>query len=305
MLNFEKLKLCHIPIVRKYLKITDGRSCDNTIGATFVWREYFDIFFAEWNDTLVMRFKLKGEEAEQISDGRAVYSVPIGKAPEAALRELYRTSLELDERLAFYLHDDSSRELLESAFELKLYPLRDSFDYVYDVAALSSVSGKKLAGQRNHINYFERTYPNWHYEKLTEENIPVALEILDNFMRLRGKDSKAVLGEDAKIVELLQNYSEYKLFGGVLYSDENAAVAFSIGDRKGDTLFVHIEKADTRVRGAYPMVVREFARRYADEATLYVNREDDAGDLGLRTAKLAWHPSFFCEKYYAEVIGIK
>lgn len=305
MLNFEKLELCHIPLVRKYIEATKDRSCDNTIGATFVWREYFDTFFVESDGALVMRFKLKGEEAARISQGREVYSVPIGSSRDALLRTLYRESVESGEKCAFYLYDNSSRELLERYFELDLHPLRDSFDYVYDAAALSSIAGKRLAGQRNHINYFEKNHPNWHYEELTDENIPAALSLLEDFMKLRANGSKAVLSEDAKIVELLQNYSEYKLFGGILYADETTAVAFSIGDRKGDTLFVHIEKADVRVRGAYPMVVREFVRHYADEAILYVNREDDAGDPGLRTAKLAWHPAFFCEKYYAEVVGVK
>ena len=74
-------------------------------------------------------------------------------------------------------------------------------------------------------------------------------------------------------------------------------IAFAVGEIRRDTLFVHIEKADARYRGAYPMIVRGLARRYAVGDVLYINREDDAGDEGLRTSKLSYHPVRLLDKY--------
>ena len=88
-------------------------------------------------------------------------------------------------------------------------------------------------------------------------------------------------------------------------------MAFSLGEMlNSDTFLVHIEKAFANIQGAYPTISREFLLycsnldgndiQEADETKIgfkYVNREDDAGDEGLRKAKLQYHPVFMLEKY--------
>jgi hypothetical protein len=46
------------------------------------------------------------------------------------------------------------------------------------------------------------------------------------------------------------------------------------------------------------MINQQFLLHHA-AAFQYVNREDDAGDAGLRKAKLSYHPAFLQEKYIA------
>ena len=69
----------------------------------------------------------------------------------------------------------------------------------------------------------------------------------------------------------------------------------------GDTLFIHIEKADREIFGAYQMLVSQFAQAYAGEGVSFLNREDDVGDPGLRTSKLSYHPVALLEKYVVTV----
>jgi len=64
----------------------------------------------------------------------------------------------------------------------------------------------------------------------------------------------------------------------------------------GDTLYVHIEKALHEVAGASQLLCREYAA-HAPQSVVYLNREDDMGDEGLRAAKQALHPSEMIEKY--------
>ena len=74
-------------------------------------------------------------------------------------------------------------------------------------------------------------------------------------------------------------------------------MAFTIGEKLNDITFcIHFEKAFVDVRGAYPIINREFAKN-ALSLYKYVNREDDTGSVGLRKAKMSYHPAIIFEKY--------
>lgn len=60
---------------------------------------------------------------------------------------------------------------------------------------------------------------------------------------------------------------------------------------------MHVEKAFFDVTGAYPMINRTFLEHEA-AGLQYVNREDDAGDEGLRKAKLSYHPAYMLENIW-------
>ena len=63
-----------------------------------------------------------------------------------------------------------------------------------------------------------------------------------------------------------------------------------MAERCGDTLQIHIEKALYGYEGVYPATVQAFAQEFAVDGVRWLNREDDAGDKGLRTSKLQYLP---------------
>ena len=65
-----------------------------------------------------------------------------------------------------------------------------------------------------------------------------------------------------------------------------------------ETVLVHVEKADDRIRGLYQAINNEFCRRLPEE-TIYVNREEDMGLQNLRQTKLSYKPVMMGEKYFA------
>ena len=77
-------------------------------------------------------------------------------------------------------------------------------------------------------------------------------------------------------------------------------VAASFGEIVGDTMYVHIEKALRSFRGAYPMITSQFLHYYFQDGLLFVNREEDMGDEGLRYSKSAYHPCCLLKKYIIE-----
>ena len=65
-----------------------------------------------------------------------------------------------------------------------------------------------------------------------------------------------------------------------------------------ETVIVHVEKADDRIRGLYQAINNEFCKRLPAE-TIYVNREEDMGMENLRQTKMSYKPFKMAEKYTA------
>ena len=67
-----------------------------------------------------------------------------------------------------------------------------------------------------------------------------------------------------------------------------------------DMFCVHIEKAFSDIRGAYPMINQQFVKNELSDYK-YINREDDTGAENLRKAKLSYYPVILAEKYEAKL----
>ena len=110
-----------------------------------------------------------------------------------------------------------------------------------------------------------------------------------------------MIDEGKAVKKAIKYYKELGLSGGVIRAN-GKIVAFSMGDRlNDDTFLVHIEKAFYDIQGAYPMINKQFVIANCDEFQ-YVNREEDAGDEGLRKAKLSYRPHIILRKFYAKDI---
>ena len=85
----------------------------------------------------------------------------------------------------------------------------------------------------------------------------------------------------------------------MLRGNGGKVVAFTVAEIIGDTLIVHIEKMNHDVSGAGESINKLFAAemlmRYP--GLKYINREDDAGDPGLRKAKQSYHPAAMLRKF--------
>ncbi len=101
------------------------------------------------------------------------------------------------------------------------------------------------------------------------------------------------------MIEILKNYGAYGMSGGLLRA-QGKVVGFSMGEVYKDTLYIHIEKADTAYRGSYQVLLNEFVKRFG-AGTAFVNREEDVGDEGLRISKLSYHP---CEILKKSIVRI-
>ena len=197
-------------------------------------------------------------------------------------------------------------DALEARFpgRFQIRPMRDSFDYVYDIERLCELKGKKLQAKRNHCNRFLQDHPNYHVVPLTQELLPLCRQFTEQWYRSHTEQNLDGDYEREKIA-IARAFEHYETlhFRGIALFDGETLMGFSMGNQiREDTFDVNFEKALPHVNGAYPMTNREFARYIRDHfpSVRFLDREDDMGILGLRRAKESYYPDILLEKYLAE-----
>lgn len=168
---------------------------------------------------------------------------------------------------------------------------RDNFDYLYRRQDLAELSGRKFSQKRNHIKAFINNH-DYRGEPLIEAHLPAALSILDHWRAQRDDP-----GDYEAARKALEKNEELQLCGGIYYAD-NQPVAYSLGEElmQGRSFVIHFEKAVSGYKGLWQFVNQAFASILPDKYET-VNREQDLGDEGLRTAKLSYKPVGFVMKY--------
>lgn len=289
MLDFHPLRLEDIPTLRGYFTCNPSRICDTTLGTAFIWRDMYRTEYAVYQGSLYFKVDYPGLGA--------TFTLPLGGDRQEHLRQIADYCCRRQMPIAFYPVPKEELEQLQNFFpNSAAVSTRDSFDYLYRAEDLMYFRGKKLSGQRNHVNKFLKTYGNWSFRTITQADIPEVKAFLDRYAAGREKASASFHEDIAKTHEVLDHYQEYGFLGGMLLVD-GQIVGFSLNEIIGDTMFTHIEKADRDYQGCYQMLVAQAAQAFATGAVAFINREDDAGDLGLRTSKLSYHPVALLEKY--------
>lgn len=296
-LDFRRITPYDMEAIMPYLKRDKGRTTDFSYGGLLMWVDVFHYESAIVHDTLFVKGRL-----ENNLDIPA-YSLPLGSLPIAqSVTLLRRHSRENELPLMF----SAIPEYALSQF-MELNPRRITLldgwgDYLYEAEKLATLSGKKMAKKRNHVNQYVNMYGADTFEPIDTANIGDVIAFMSRLKALSpdyGLSPMAIAERNAAEKTLhIMAQGGLKYEGGLLRID-GRVVAYTIGDTKGDTLYIHIEKADREIAGAYEAINKYFAaymlERYPHIA--YINREDDAGDAGLRRAKESYHPVSVLKKY--------
>lgn len=292
--RFKPITAADMPLVWQYLQREQGRTTDFSYGGLLMWVDYFNYEFAIFKNTLFIRGVVENDRQ------LPAFSLPVGEMP---LAEAIDTIRDYCRRHGLPAELSAVPEYAMPDL-LALHPasteeLEDWGDYLYDATQLATLRGKKMGKKRNHVNRFDQTYPDWELEDLTASNASEAMAFMDIF-DLEGDATQEARDERALTRGIISRIAEGDgVMEGALLKTGGRVAAFTIGDVKGDTLFVHIEKATRAVEGSYEKINREFAARMMERhpQIKYINREDDAGDPGLRQAKESYHPVAKLRKY--------
>ena len=300
-IEFRKLVKADKPVFDKFYKARYYENSHFNFTNLYMWREPFNIQWTVEDDVLFL-----------ISEwnGRASALQPIGepeKMQEAVTKILHWfDEREHDKKVYFMGLEKSFAEVLKN-YPHKKFEVnedRNNFDYVYLAENLINLSGRKYHSKKNHLNAFQKEYPQAEYLPITTEIIPKCREELNSWYAIRRTelpDDPFLCYEQAAIHEIFDNFDDFNLKGGAILLD-GKIIAFTFGEQlNADTAVVHVEKADPNIRGAYPAINQGFVA-HEWSAMTYINREEDMGLEGLRKAKESYKPIKMIEKFNAKII---
>ncbi|MDP4271919.1 MAG: phosphatidylglycerol lysyltransferase domain-containing protein [Bacteroidota bacterium] len=282
--------------IQRYTKGKGSRLLNYSFEVLFLWRDVCDFEIAEKDGFLLIK---------TFHHNRHYFLFPLG---EGNLKQIILDLVDYARSrcASFQMFQilPEQKEKIETLFPgcFSFEPTRDEFEYLFESEKLISLQGKALQPKRNHINAFEKQY-DWSFEEITLSNMVDALMFSHQWdMEMDvSLDSPLNMEIQASMIAF-EAYFCLGLDGGILRAN-GEVVAISLGcPIAEDTYLVLFEKADNKVRGAYPMINREFARRFCSEFR-YINRAEDNGDEGLRKAKLSYHPDVLQEVFRMTLIN--
>lgn len=295
MLSFSPVCIGNAMQMQPYLALQPFRSCDYTVGSIFQWRAYFSSEFAIEDDMLIMCVAYPGE-------GR-YYTYPVGWGNlDKALDAIEADALARGQALRFCCVPEEGVAPLSARFGARasFSTRRDWADYLYSAADLIAFPGKRYHTQRNHLNRFERENPGAAFVPLDADTLAQAIHFLNGYERHVPPHKVIEAEEMRRSKELLAHTVLLEQKAGFI-DVGGTVVALAIGEVVGDTLYVHTEKARVDYAGAYQAIVSRFAAYACTEGVLYINREDDSGEEGLRYSKMAYRPIRLIDKYWADI----
>ncbi len=292
-LTFSPITRNDLSRIEPFLRRQGYRTCDFSIGGLYMWVGFFGYEYAIYQDTLF----IKGGDEGDLQ--KVAFAVPVGALPLCESVELLRSyaSAQGIPCILSAVPESAAQEIAQ-LYGVDVTELPDWGDYLYSANDLATLSGKQFQKKRNRVNKFKGAYPQYQYEFITPQNLFEVISFFEQYSRENKKDSALFVYEEEMVAQVLREYMALPFEGGVLRVDE-VIVAFSIGEVVDDTLIVHIEKGDKEIAGVYEAInqlyVASMVGRYPN--VKYVNREDDAGDPGLRKAKLSYNPLTILKKY--------
>jgi hypothetical protein len=264
------------------------RTSESSFTAMFSWSHKNKIKITEKDGFL---YRLADVE-------KPFYLFPLGGDGdhERAMAVIEQDAKERGYQLIYRAITEDQKDLMGNGFAFT--ENRGAADYIYNAQDLIELRGRAYHSKRNFISRFEREN-DWSFEGITDDNINEVWEFQDKWCRKNDCASNVGLQEEATCIAiLLYNLENLEAYGGLLRADGKVA-AFTLGSQVGgETLEVHVEKADYEITGVYQMINREFAKCHAADLK-YINREEDLGLENLRKAKLSYHPIEIAMKYSA------
>ena len=296
MLTFKNITVRNAAMLRRYYENCDYALCEYSAGVKLMWRSALRYAWAEAAGCLIIRCE---------SEGRVSFDYPVAGPDgdeDAALSAIEAYCMETGIQPEISIVPEEKAPVLLSRYPyVRVSNIRTWRDYLYYKEDLQLFAGRRYSGQRNHIKKFYAQWPNAEFRPISAKADAGAIEqFWGDFKAEFPKDSGSKAMAELELSKKMMAMPDkpWLLRGGMF--DGEKLIALSLCEKCGETLIIHIEKALYSYAGAYPAMVQAEVAAFGDGCA-YVNREDDAGDRGLRTSKLQYLPVRLAGKLRFEV----
>lgn len=295
MLAFQPVTQRDLARLRSYYENCTYRLCEYSAGVKLMWRGHLRPQYAEAAGCLVIKNDI---------DGKSCFDYPVPGAngdEDAALGMIEEYCVETGTALSIsVVPKEKAGKLLARYPHFHMSNLRTWRDYLYEAGNLCDFPGRHYSGQRNHVNKFRKLYPDARFRVLGKDDRTLIEQFWHDYEAVFAKESPRARHELELAKKMLRLAGKpYFCVGGMEL--DGRLISVCLAERCGQTLIDHIEKALYGYEGVYPVTVQEFARHFAVDGVRWINREDDAGDRGLRTSKLQYLPTELGEKLCFDV----
>ncbi|MEG1706740.1 MAG: phosphatidylglycerol lysyltransferase domain-containing protein, partial [Clostridia bacterium] len=147
--------------LRQYFNAQQTNFSDFSCGFTFMWKDYSKMCYCITRSCLVIK--------QDYENGKVGFTYPCSltgniEDEKLALRDIEEYAMsERYKLLRYCVVSEQQKTALLEHYKDQVSITNDRIwqDYLYLSESFKTYSGKKLSGQRNHVNKFISTYPNY------------------------------------------------------------------------------------------------------------------------------------------------
>lgn len=290
MMDFKRVKLEDAADIRRYIARTPSKQLVNCFEAFYLWRDVYNITFAEIGGALVFKLEDEGEDVFFFPFGDYDLGRVVGALKEYCLGK--------SRPLKFVKVPADKVSELEGLYpgSVQIEPERDNFEYIYTADTFRYYKGAALQSKRNFVNYARKNY-DWSYEPVSSGNLDQCRAFAERF---EGDDS--FNSDNAVLFSAIEDFGDLSLRGGLLRVDRDVEALFMVSpleDRQTAAgLFL---RGNHDMKGVIPTLYQQF---FLDNPQFgFVNLAEDLGLEGLRKNKLSYMPSEIMELSGVAFIG--
>jgi hypothetical protein len=287
--GFKHLELDDKEVISAFLRQNPPQTSELTFTNLFMWRGHYRPRWRVWGEHLLLVLQPRGEKCFALP--------PLGPGDlTPACLELCRALTQAGDAPSLARVGGDLLERIDQGRFLAVAD-RDQSDYVYLSAELTALAGNKFHRKKNHLNKFRKAFPGHEYRPLDKDLVSQVLALQQDWCAFKDCASDlSLVNEDQAIYEALCNFERLDFVGGAIII-EGKVEAFSLGEALNpDTAVIHIEKANPELPGLYAAINQRFVAE-AWAGFTYINREQDLGLEGLRSAKESYYPHHLVDKY--------